>query len=499
MQQLTPNTLLQGGTYRIEKVLGQGGFGITYLAEQVMLGRKVAIKEFFMKDLCERDEITSHVTLGTEGSRNTVSRFREKFQKEASNIAKLNHPNIVRVIGVFEENGTAYYVMEFAENGSLADKIKKDGYLSEPVATRYILQVAEALNYIHQRKMNHLDIKPANIMLNEKDEIVLIDFGLSKQYDVTTGNQTSTTPIGISEGYAPMEQYTGSIEEFSPETDIYALGATFFKLLTGATPPKASDINEDGVPIDELNAKGVSQTAIDVICKTMEGRKKDRMKDVSTFIEYLHGRKHSSCEPTANNINSEETILVSDSTISSGPTYTAHNHNFSYPLTININKKIHTDCQSWTIHSLELQKNKSILKMTVQSLDEATTAWSGTGRITTNEGKVLKQTSTNLPRRLDNSFIIDSWNTYSVEDVYPAIDRDSSGFSIVNQSIIIPNIEINNGRCYVPDANTEDFQGITREELANKRNRNNDTNSSSTGCGLWIVIGIIALIALAIQ
>lgn len=288
MQNLNPGSVLQGGKYRIERVLGQGGFGITYLAIQSGLERKVAVKEFFMKELCNRDESTSHVTLGNAGSRESVSRFREKFLKEARNIARLNHPNIVRIIDVFEENGTAYYVMEYAENGSLADKVQREGYLSEPVATRYILQVAKALDYIHQQRMNHLDVKPANIMLNEKDEPVLIDFGLSKQYDATTGNQTSTTPIGISEGYAPMEQYKqGGVGAFSPETDIYALGATFFKLLTGVTPPSASDVYEDGVPVEELKAKGASQKAIDAICKAMMGRKKARMKSAEDFANAL--------------------------------------------------------------------------------------------------------------------------------------------------------------------------------------------------------------------
>lgn len=307
MQHLNPGATLQNGKYRIEHVLGQGGFGITYLAIQSGLDRKVAVKEFFMKELCERDETTSHVTLGTEGSRETVNRFREKFLKEARNIARLNHPNIVRIIDVFEENGTAYYVMEYAENGSLADKVKREGYLSEPVATRYILQVAEALEYIHQKKMNHLDVKPANIMLNEKDECVLIDFGLSKQYDAVTSNQTSTTPVGISEGYAPMEQYKiGGVREFTPETDIYALGATFFKLLTGATPPSASDVNEDGVPVNELKAKGVSSSAIAVISKAMEGRKKDRTESVNAFVNNLSRNSNNRNKPE----ESEVTVLA---------------------------------------------------------------------------------------------------------------------------------------------------------------------------------------------
>ncbi|MDY3062542.1 MAG: bifunctional serine/threonine-protein kinase/formylglycine-generating enzyme family protein [Bacteroidaceae bacterium] len=291
MQNLKVGSTLQGGRYKITGILGQGGFGITYLAIQSGLERKVAVKEFFMKELCERDGTTSHVTIGTEGSRETVNRFREKFLKEARHIAKFNHPNIVRVIDVFDENATSYYVMEYIGNGSLSDKVKQKGCLSEDVATRYILEVAAALDYIHGQKMNHLDVKPGNIMLNETDDCVLIDFGLSKQYDAATEKQTSTTPVGISEGYAPMEQYKrGGVGEFSPETDIYALGATFFNLLTGERPPSASDVNEDGVPVDKLKAKGVSDKSIAVICKAMESRKKDRMKRVSDFIAGLEGK-----------------------------------------------------------------------------------------------------------------------------------------------------------------------------------------------------------------
>ena len=288
MNTLLKDTSLQNERYKIIDTLGQGGFGITYLALQTGLDRKVAIKEFFMKDLCNRDETTSHISVGSNGSIEMVNRFKTKFLKEARNIARLNHQHIVRILDVFEENGTAYYVMEYAEGGSLAEKVKRCGALPESEAVRYILQVADALGYIHEQKMNHLDIKPANIMLNAKDDAILIDFGLSKQYDAETGSQTSTTPVGISEGYAPMEQYKqGGVQEFSPETDIYALGATLFKLLTGITPPSASDVNEDGVPVDELREKGVSQDCIVTICKAMEGRKRDRMKDVQTFINGL--------------------------------------------------------------------------------------------------------------------------------------------------------------------------------------------------------------------
>ena len=285
---LQDKALLQGGRYRIVETLGQGGFGITYLAIQSGLERKVAIKEFFMKEFCERDEATSYVTLGTESSRETVNRFREKFLKEARNIARLNHPNIIRIFDVFEENGTAYYVMEYCENGSLADKVKQQGCLTESEAIRYIHQVAEALDYIHRKKMNHLDVKPANILLNENDETVLIDFGLSKQYDASTGSQTSTTPIGISNGFAPIEQYRpGGVSEFSPQTDIYSLGATFYMLLTGVVPPSSTEVYEDGIPVEVLSSKGTSKNTIALINKAMEPRRKERYQTVGEFLDVL--------------------------------------------------------------------------------------------------------------------------------------------------------------------------------------------------------------------
>lgn len=308
MQTLQKNTFLQGGKYTIISILGQGGFGITYLGVQSGLDRKVAIKEFFIREMCERDDSTNHVTLGTEGSRETVDMYRQKFLKEARSIAQLNHPNIVRIIDVFEENGTAYYVMEYAEGGSLKDKVKEKGSLSEAVATRYIIQVAEALDYIHQRNMNHLDVKPGNIMLNEKDETLLIDFGLSKQYDASSGRQTSSTPVGISEGYAPMEQYKkGGVSVFSPETDIYALGATFFNLLTGLTPPSASDVYEDGIPVKELESKGVSRKAISMICQAMAGHKKDRLKSAQAFINAL---SKSNKAKAKTNVKDKDTTVI---------------------------------------------------------------------------------------------------------------------------------------------------------------------------------------------
>lgn len=283
--QLQIGSTLQGGKYVINKTLGQGGFGITYEAEQVALQRRVAIKEFFMKEYCDRDSTTSHVTLGTsEGSKELVERFRTKFVREAQMIAGFDNPHIIRIHDVFEENGTAYYVMAFLDGGSLADKVKKDGPLPEKQALNYIKQVGEALDYIHKQNVLHLDVKPSNILLNAVGEAVLIDFGISKHYD-SEGGQTSTTPAGISKGYAPMEQYQqGNIAKFSPATDVYSLGATLYFLLTGEVPPEAAEVYEDGLP--EIKAD-VSATIKGAIEKAMAPKRKDRPHTIASFLDLL--------------------------------------------------------------------------------------------------------------------------------------------------------------------------------------------------------------------
>ena len=271
MNSLQPGSTLQNGKYEIQRKLGQGGFGITYLALQRSLNRQVVVKEFFMDGYCSREEHTHRMTLATSSDPQLVSSYYDKFLKEARHIAQLEHPNIVSIISVFEENNTAYYVMKYAPNGSLEEKVRREGHLSEAEATRYILKVAKALRFVHQHKMTHLDVKPANILLSENDEPLLIDFGLSKQYDDATGKATSHTPLGISNGYAPIEQYDPEgAGIFSPEMDVYALGATFFNLLTGITPQHASILANNGIPVQELHAKNISQRAISVIFQEMD-------------------------------------------------------------------------------------------------------------------------------------------------------------------------------------------------------------------------------------
>lgn len=285
---LPVGTLLQGGKYRIESTIGQGGFGITYKGVQVGLERTVAIKEFFMKEHCDRNGVTSHVSVPSTGSRELVERFKQKFLKEARVIASFENSHIVRVTDVFEENGTAYYVMDYLAGDSLASLVAKNGVIDEERALSYIRQVCDALVEVHSRNLLHLDIKPANIMLNNKGEAVLIDFGISKHYD-ESGNQTSSALIGISEGFAPLEQYeAGALNSFTPATDIYAVGATLYFMLTGMRPPKASDVMNEGLP---ALPKGVSSATRNAIMGAMNPRRKARPQTVKGLMAFFGARK----------------------------------------------------------------------------------------------------------------------------------------------------------------------------------------------------------------
>ena len=281
---LQSGTLLQGGKYRIEKVLGQGGFGITYRAYDMSMETDVAIKEFFMKDFCNRSADDSSVSVPSLGSVEMVDRYRSKFLLEARRLFKFNHRNIVRVFNVFEENGTAYYVMEYLSGGSLKDRIPQGG-LPESDALNYILQVCDALSYIHDKEISHLDVKPANIMFRDDKDVVLIDFGISKHYD-ESGGQTSSTPVGVSEGYTPVEQYRqGGVSRFAASTDIYSLGATLYKLLSGVTPLGATT-RASGESLPPLPSC-ISPIVCHAVSKAMEIDRAMRPQSVDEFMSLL--------------------------------------------------------------------------------------------------------------------------------------------------------------------------------------------------------------------
>ena len=182
--------------------------------------------------------------------------------------------------------------MDYVEGESLSEIIKRRGLIPEDEALEYLRKVAEAVGYMHSKSMNHLDIKPANIMIRKSDnEPVLIDFGLAKQYDAS-GGQTSTTPIGISHGYAPIEQYRpGGVATFTPQTDIYAIGATLYAILTATTPPHYSDILEDGLP---ALPSSISTSTASAIEKAMEVKKNNRPSSIKDFLSLVSSEINTS-------------------------------------------------------------------------------------------------------------------------------------------------------------------------------------------------------------
>jgi TonB family protein len=303
---LKANVSLSNGKYCIKKVLGQGSFGITYLAiakltTQGNLGTmdveaKVAIKEFFMSEVNARKEDGSTV----EGSTGSVfTNYRRKFKKEAENLAKLKHPNIVKVIDIFDENNTTYYVMEFLDGQNLDDYIKQQGHLSEKECHQIINAVGDALAYMHAQHMLHLDVKPKNIMRRNDGTCCLIDFGLSKQF-TDKGEPESSTSVGLgTPGYAPIEQ-AGYIQDgtFPATLDVYALGATLFKMLTGERPPEATYIINEGFPLYKLQHMNISANMISTVERSMAPLKKHRFQDIRSFLNALQDG------------NTEETIIA---------------------------------------------------------------------------------------------------------------------------------------------------------------------------------------------
>ena len=290
--ELKQGTLLQGGKYKIEATLGQGTFGITYLGTArftihgglgaMEVVTKVAIKEFFMREMNVRDRDGKTV----EGSSSSVfTNYRHRFRREAENLAKLDHPNIIRVYDVFDENGTTYYSMEYVEGLTLDAYIQQHHPLPEADAVAILGRVCSALSFMHGQRMLHLDLKPKNIMYSTKGEVFLIDFGLSKQFGANGEPESSTTIGAGTPGYAPIEQVKQIKDGTFPATlDIYALGATIYKTLTGQRPPEATDILNDGFPDGPLVQLHRSPSLIKVIARCMSPMRKDRYQTVADLL-----------------------------------------------------------------------------------------------------------------------------------------------------------------------------------------------------------------------
>lgn len=273
---LPVNTVLNN-KYKILSIIGQGGFGITYLAEHLELHNRFAIKECYVRQWCKRDNC---FVCAYDNDKIKFEEFKVKFLNEAQTLAKFNHKNIVRVTDYFVENNTGYFAMEFIEGDSLRKFIDRNGKSDEGLAIKLILKLSEAVEFLHNRKILHRDIKPDNIIINSDNEPVLLDFGAAREI---AGTKVPHTII-LTPGYAPIEQSDPNSEN-GFYIDIYSIGATLYHLVTGQIPvPAQQRIAEDKLIDPQIINPSISDKVRNVILKSMAILHYHRYQTINEFI-----------------------------------------------------------------------------------------------------------------------------------------------------------------------------------------------------------------------
>jgi serine/threonine protein kinase len=276
--------------YVIERVLGQGGFGITYLARDTNLDQAVAIKEYLPVEVATRRPDASVSARTTEHD----ERYRwglERFIREARTLARFDHPNIVRVLSVFELNGTAYMVMRFEEGETLAATLERKHALGEADLMRVLMPILDGLELVHNAGFIHRDIKPDNIHIRSDGSPVLLDFG-SARYAL---GHSRTVTILVAPGYAPFEQYYSSGENQGPWTDIYSLGATCYRAIAGRAPLDAiarskgilGSTQEILVPATAVGSARYSERFLKAVDHALAFAEKDRPQSISEWRKEL--------------------------------------------------------------------------------------------------------------------------------------------------------------------------------------------------------------------
>lgn len=317
---LKVGTILHG-TYRIDRYLSSGGFGNTYVATNIEFDERVAIKEFFMKGVTQRDDNQTTVSVSNLENNDSFLGQKEKFKKEARRIRQLKNEHIIAVHDLFEENGTAYYVMDFVDGENLSERLKHTGEpMSENEVRDILPQILDALKSVHDAGIWHLDLKPANIMLTKEGKVKLIDFGASKQLDAQKGGATTSTAISYTNGYAPREQMEQNYDKFGPWTDIYALGATLYNLLTNKRPPLPTDIDDD-ISEDKHNALPFPENVGGMkylVLQMMKTNRLQRPQSIDTIISAGNTEKEESKQTPKQqslpqNINTaDESTIIAD-------------------------------------------------------------------------------------------------------------------------------------------------------------------------------------------
>ncbi len=283
-QVLEHASTLADGAFTVGKVLGQGGFGITYLGSDVRLRRPVAIKEFFPQG-CVRQ----HTTVQPTGvwTLAAYAEARQRFVEEGQRLARLEHPGIVKIYTTFEANNTAYLVMEYIRGQTLAEVlVLRGGRLEEAEAVGYLQRVGEALEAVHAAGLLHRDLKPDNLMLGADGRVVLVDFGTAREF---VAGQTQRHSVTLTPGYAPLEQYAQRAQR-GPYTDVYALAATAYHLLTGELPVAAPDraAGVDLPPVRQLRPQ-VSVTVAEAVMAGLAMAAPQRPASVRAWLERLRG------------------------------------------------------------------------------------------------------------------------------------------------------------------------------------------------------------------
>lgn len=289
MSEKFPAALIEGtvlaGQYIVNKPLGQGGFGITYLADDHKTGSKVVIKEFYPETMVSRSQQTIVVPFAGEREEN-FSYGKGTFLQEAETLHELaDNPNVVKVYRYFEENGTAYFVMEYVEGESLDAYIKNNGgRLSYEEAERCLLPVIRALGAVHKKGIIHRDVTPDNIYLGKDGSVKILDFGAARY---SLGDKSRSLDVVLKHGFAPKEQYTRHGRQ-GPYTDIYSVAASFYFCLTGRRPPDSIDRieNDELIPPSRLGASlpGYKEMAI---LKALSVQPKDRFQSMDEFADAL--------------------------------------------------------------------------------------------------------------------------------------------------------------------------------------------------------------------
>ena len=276
------------GDYRIVRVLGAGGFGVTYLAEEPELSRLVSIKEYFPSDFASRLQ-SLEATPRSEGCTSDYNWGLDRFVDEAQTLAKFNHNNIVKVHRVFRANNTAYMVLHFEEGKSLKTWLKDLGRAPRQKELDAIVgPLLDALEVIHNADFLHRDIAPDNIIIRNLGDPVLIDFGAARS-DIAAHSKTKTVSALVKPGYSPYEQYAETSRQQGPWTDIYAFAATLYHAVTGKRPPDSPSrmLKDEMVPVREAALGGYRSTFLDAIQQGLMLAVDGRPKSVAVWRSAL--------------------------------------------------------------------------------------------------------------------------------------------------------------------------------------------------------------------